>query len=311
MSNVDPSDSVWVGDLDGYISISAINEDYFREGEERARSLAFEKIGDISLMNECTASSDSLQMHIQEPGDWEWALHEARNSFAATLDSDIEKQLVRSLIALGRPYAIARYCKYERVSFPSGLMASLPLGLNALLNQYLIGQKLDRVSDYRKRVREGLHVARNALEKIAYNRAGQIQTMLHTLAFEATGIDGPASLDRDATRTMLSLARLHFSVMELRLESFGEAATLAQQYQLERAKVEAGDHIDPIFGNYIPNWSLRHLKSLFHFFPSTIRHAFERGINHSVITATVPRDAAINELALAHCGIRLRRRGRS
>lgn len=299
------SEPIWVGDLDRYISIDAIDRWNEIEEKEKWREMAFDEIGGISLLGGKSVILSSFQSRKLEPSEWRWSVHQAELSLSNQISGQaLEKEMVRALIDLGRAYAIARYARWEKIPHPSALTASLPLGFRALLSQYLSGQGLITVADSHERIWRTLKSASLAHSSVAYQRAGQIQALIHGLAYDALGNHGPASLRRDSTRTILSLARLHYSVDELRLNDFADVARLRTMYALAREAEEA-HHFN---GRHIKNWQLRHLRPLTDLFPFSIREALDRGVCHVASGAEIQREVAINELALAHCGILLMRR---
>lgn len=311
MSN-DGGLSIWIGDLDGYIDIDSINYSNKREEEENLRRYEFDEIGDIILLNGKSIASHRICDKNLEPSEWRWATHQAELALDGSAESKIlEQELVRSLILLGRPYAIARYAKWENVPHPSALTASLPFGFRALLAQYLEGQGLRGNHISREHIRTVLHSAATIADATAYHRAGIVQRLIHNTAQDVKGPDGPTSLDREATRTMLSLARLHFSVLEISYDSFANAAALASIYAQSREADQTQDAEHCLLnGRHLSNWRLRHLRPLSDLFPFSIRFAFERGISHRGTNTVLTREIAVNELALAHCGLLLMRRRR-
>ena len=309
MSNYQNSDRIWIGDLDGYISIDSINESNRREAEEEALDREFDEIGDISLLGGKVITSNSLRHKVRGLSEWQWAVHQAEATFdVAASGGLLEQALVRALIDLGRAYAIGRYAKWEKIPHASALTAILPFGFNALLLQYLGGQGLLTTPDCRKRIATVMKVAAKADHNVAYQSAGAIQTLIHSLAYDAFGPDGPLSLPRAATKTMLSLARLHYSVDELQVQSFGRLARVLAMYAHEREAATANEAGYRISGQSISNWRLRHLRPLTDLFPYSIREAMERGIRHATSGREFDRTAAVNELAMAHSGLLLMRR---
>lgn len=297
---------VWVRDLDKWINIDAINRYHEEEMREKERNAEFDKIGDIFLIGEKSIRSTLIRSSKLEPSEWRWAIHQAEMSLSVSASGPaLEQELVRALIELGRAYAIARYAKWEKIPYSSALTVSVPLGFKALLNQYLIGQGLLKAPNSRERVLYALADKQGDDKSIAYNKVGIIQEMIHNLAYDVFGVHGPASLRRNATRTMLSLARLHYSVEELRLNNFSDVAKLLSNYANARkyTMLNEKEYITP--GRHIRNWRLRHLRPLTDLFVYSIRGTLNRGINHNIYGVEIQREAAVNELALAHAEILL------
>ncbi|MDO9179521.1 MAG: hypothetical protein Q7U16_14565 [Agitococcus sp.] len=305
MSNYGSTEAIWVGDLDGYISINAIDNCNRLEEEKEWRAREFDSIGDISLLSGKSIRLNSMLSKKLEPSEWRWAVHQAEISLSVHASGKVlEKELIRALIDLGRAYAVARYARWEKIPHPSALTASLPLGFRALLSQYLSGEGLLAALGSRERIWITLKAASKAESKVAYQRVGQVQALIHGLAYDALGQHGPVSLRRNSTRTILSLARLHYSVEELRLDDFTDVARLFTMYALAREADEEGSHI----GRYISNWRLRHLRPLTDLFPYSIRDALDRGVCHVASGVEIQREIAVNELALAHSGVLLMRK---
>jgi len=149
---------IWVSDLDGFVYA-----DDFKTKNEPAEIL---NSGDIALFNGKAVSANLLEEKGIDTLQWRWAMHQAKRRLPYFGSSqEIEQDLVRALILLCRPYAIARYAKWERVDFPSALTASLPLGLKALLSQYLSGQGLNKRQQFNGPIRDALMAAARALCK--------------------------------------------------------------------------------------------------------------------------------------------------
>jgi hypothetical protein len=303
-------DLIWSTEMDTWIDLDAINASNEREWREEQRIIKFDDLGAIELLAAKRLSSSSLIASKLQPDDWDWALHESRKAFDGIGEEETEKHLLTSLLAIGKPYGIARYARWERLSHPSALAASLPLGLNALLNQYLLGQGLHTADERSTMVRDHLYQANLDRGEIAYLRTRHIQQLIHSLQLSQSAKGRKVVLDREATRSMLSLTRLHFSVSELRFGSIIEWATISAKYDEARRLAASGALAAPTRGRVIPNWSLRHLRSLVDFFPVATRSSFDRAKTHAALGRGVSRDIAINELALAKCGILLMRRSR-
>lgn len=309
MSN-DDSDMIWVGDLDGYINLSVINAANEREHEDETRQAEFDDIGEIALFNGKAISPYLLDRRGIDPSEWRWAIHQAKGALPASLsDQELEKAVVRTFMSMGRPYAIARYTKWEKVPYSSAQTASLPLGLNALLYQYLSGQGIKRPQQFSSLIRDALRNAVGLSQATAYSRTRIIQSLLYDVSQKSENHSGPEHLEREATRTMLSLARLHFSIAEIDFNSFTEIEKLTAIYQRDRKAGEVkSSQTQSMQYRYIKNWRIRHLRPLTDLFPFSIRHGLERGVLHNKKGSELSREISVNELALAHCGVLLMRK---
>ena len=297
------SEMIWVGDLDGFIDLDEIGRDYIREQEEAERREEYEDIGRIYLFNEDSILPYSLSDKRISAAEWRWAKHQSERKIISSISNkELEKGVVRTLLSLGRPYAIARYAKWESVPYPSALTASLPLGFRALFFQYLTGQGLHQPEKFNGRIRDALNEAVNLVDITAYHRTSIVQSVVHEIANETNENGGLESLDREATRTMLSLARLHFSIAEINLDSFADMEKIYSMYIRERESENSKeDNNVPMGRRYVHNWRLRHLRPLTDLFPFSIRHALERGISQLELNGKLSREICVNELALAHC----------
>lgn len=309
MSN-DDSDMIWVGDLDGYINLSAINAANELEHADEARQTEFDDIGEIALFNEKAISPYLLNNRGIDPSEWRWAIHQANGVLPASISAqELEKAVVRAFMSMGRPYAIARYTKWENIPYSSAQTASLPLGLNALLCQYLSGQGVKNPQQFSNLIRDALRNAVGLSEATAYSRAQIIQSLLYEISQKSEYHKGPEYLEREATRTILSLARLHFSITEIDFNSFAEITKITAIYERDRNALEVKpSQTQSMQYRYIKNWHSRHLKPLTDLFPFSIRHGLERGILHNKTGCELSREISVNELALAHCGVLLMRK---
>ena len=311
MSNIEnrimSGDLIWVGDLDDYVDIGAINDEWSREEEARERRADFNAIGELALFDGKAVSADLLEQRGVEPGEWQWALRQAGTALNPySSNQELEALLVRALLSLGRRYAIIRYARWEGAPIPSAQTASLPLGLKALLYQYLSGQGIRKPQQYNKQIEDVLQAAASLKDGTAYRRAGMVQSLLHEIARRDAEHATAKPLDREATRLILSLSRLHFSVAEIQLNSFTALSELSAAYSKARKAEETLRHSTS--RRFIRNWRLRHLRPLTELFPIAIRYGLERGISHFGLNKELTHEAALNELALAHCGVLLMRR---
>ena len=302
-------DCIWVGDLDGYISISAISEDYAREKEEEKLQAELDNIGEIFLLNSKAISSHLLYERGIGPYEWDWAIRQAEKRLRPPLSNqELEQTLLRAFLSLGRPYAIARYASWEKVPYLSAQTASLPLGLRALLFQYLSGQNCHLPHQHSSLIRSVLEKATKTPDVTAYNRTSMVQSLIHHIAQETKGRGGVDYLDREATRIMLSLTRLYFSVLEIKFDTFADMSELCARYAGRReAEKHSSSPSPPTKQIYIRNWRMRHLRPLTDFFPFAIRYGLERGIRHVELNKALTKEIAVNELALAQCAIFLMR----
>ena len=309
----DRDDSVWISDLDGYISIGSSNhwnsieeeqeKDWYEEQQEH-KECEFYALGDITLLDGSSIRLQSSNYIGLNLSDWSWAIHQAEKSIGVNSSGKIlEKELINALISLGRKYAIFRYSKWEKIPSASAITASLPLGFKALLLQYLSGQDLLTAIESRSHIWNTLCVASSAKNIVAYQRVRQVQDLIHKLAFDAFGTLNHTYLNRNATREILSLARLHYSVDELRFNDFSSISKLVSMYALARETVE-GKHTN---GKYIPNWQKRHLRPLIDLYPYSIRRVLLRGSCHANSDIELQRQMAINELALVEFDLLLMR----
>jgi hypothetical protein len=218
-------------------------------------------------------------------------------------------RFVKGMLDLGRPYAIARYARWEHLDYPSVLTASLPHGVRALVNQLLASEGITRTREVDASIRTALEPSKKS-DMTAYRRTGLLQATLHRIADETLAHPGGAKLSRNMMRAMLGLARLYFSTVEIRLASIDELRSLLRTYEAERETVLRDDARMPTSGRLIRAWRLRHIQPLLNLYPYSIRHGLKRALAHG--QADFDRTALVNELALAHCGIfRMREAGKA
>lgn len=304
MSN-DSNSSVWVSDLDGYISIDAICADYEREAEENALQRELDEIGDLPLLAGKATSARQLNHKEITPSDWRHAVHQAEMAIGS--EEIAELRFIRSMLDLGRSYAVARYARREHLDYPSAITATLPYGIRALLNQFLAAEQISRSSCTDEQFRLALNT-NDVHEVTAYQRTGALQATLYSIADVPLERPLGPAFHRNRTRAILSLVRLYFSVIELRLSSLQELRSLMIAYATLRNSPEVTKDRLTSNGKNIRGWRLRHMRSLLDLYPYSIRHGLMRAMKSSDLT----REAIVNELALAHCEIqRMRRAGRN
>ena len=314
MSN-DSGLTFWVGDLDGYVTI----DDPFSEENVRQDALEFEldAIGDVPLLAGKATSAWKLNAKGITPLEWRHAVHKAEMAIGSEPTGIIQHGLsgrngaegnfVRAMLNLGRAYAVALYARRELLDYHSAITATLPHGIRALVNQFIAAEDITRSAVTDERIRSVLNTSEVG-GITAYRRTGMLQAALYTIANEAPGHRGGAAFDRSRTRAILSLTRLHFSTRELRLASAHELRKLVIAYGTDRNSLGMARDRLTSNGKIIHGWRLRHMQSLLDFYPYSIRH----GLMRAATSSELSREAIVNELALAHCGVlRMRQAGRN
>lgn len=295
-------DDVNIGGKDGYISLGEI----LRGNEEEAAALALDEelahIGDIKLFSNKLTSARHLHTRgAISPDDWRWATHKAIKAISARHPWRlIEKNFISCLLSLGQKYAITRYAKYEKIPYNSALVTVLPNGFRALLEQFIEKEALLTSLSQREKIHAAVRQANRSSHLNAYQRTGIIQSAIHESAIDQHGENGKFQLCSKSMRQILSLSRLYYCIQELKVSSFNDLSKLDFQYN----ETGATD-------NQLPNEENSNLKkrkphhhSLTHYYPYTLRHSLERGMQHVASNLTPPSHTiAINELALSYCGI--------
>lgn len=310
MSNTDGM-RVWVGDLDDYIDIDQI--DRWNEQEEREAALRDEldAIGDLQLLDGRRTSATALNAKGITPDEWRWAVHEAEKSLSGTNDpQDLERGLVQGLLAIGRPYAIGRHARWERLTLASARTAVQPFGLLALIDQQLTELDSTAAPDARRSVRAAIRKAEASGGLVAYERTALVRTTI----LRAMDVANAGKAGRERMRVMLSLIRLRFSALEANVRSFDELRALDGLYEAARSRSADTATPAPTNARAVRNWSLRHIHPLTFLMPIAVRAALDRGSAHlplrhpmpvihpgSPPPARIERTQAVNELALARC----------
>lgn len=302
---------IWVGDLDGYIDIDAISRDNELEAEQDALEADLDSLGDITLFANKAISSRTLHSRGVSPEQWRWMLHRAEKSFGE-LDTqeDIERVFLKATMSVARRYAVARYAGFEGLSFSSAITAIFPHGIRALLFSYMAGEQSLSDRSCRKEIQRTLHLATSTPNLTAYDQTGLVRRSLHKLAIDTEGTDAHLKLDKDRTRNILSLLRLHFSNLECQVQSASELQEMHLRYESARAAEKRGfDTSQKLTGKRISNWRLRSLQPLTFYFPFSVRHSLKRLLDPNELSERLmDRQAAVNELALTYSEIELMRR---
>jgi hypothetical protein len=306
----DESMSIWVGDLDGFVHIFD-DDDYYKE-ESRLQELEndLDKLGEILLFSGKATSARSLNKKGISPQEWRWAVHEAENALHDYQDwSNLEPRIVKDLLNLGRRYAVARYAKWESITYYSALTATFPHGFRALLDQFLMTENAIGAVEQRPQIQSSVQIANAATDLAAYHRTAIVRSAMHKSAIDAYGLTGHLHFDKDRMKNMLSLTRLHYCVRETRVQSLSELNNLDLLYEDARIAAQRSGLSAPSGeAKQIKNWELRHLHPLIYLYPFSIRHALLRAKKHlDPSSEHSSRTTAVNELALARCGIMLMR----
>ena len=307
--------SVWVGDLDRCISIGGFDDDDEREAKRDSLEIELDEIGELQLLAGKALSARQLSQKSISPSEWRHALHQSemtigfKSSNVGEYSDSPVIRFVKGMLDLGRPYAIARYARWENLDYPSAVTATLPHGIRALVNQLVASEGITRTREVEASIRTVLEPCEKS-DMTAYRRTGMLQTTLHRIANDTPNHPGGSKLNRNRMRAMLALARLYFSTVELRLSSIEELRSLFRTYELERV-IARRDHLRiTTNGRFIRSWSLRHIQPLVNLYPYSIRHGLQRALAHG--PADFDRTVLVNELALAHCGIfRMRAAGKA
>lgn len=306
MSNVAGFESVYIGDLDEYISIDGINDDNQREYEEEELNKEWSSIGTVELMAERSLSPFLLGDRGILPSDWKWEVYRAKRYFR-DLNSwkYLEPMLVRKLLSEGRTYAIRRYAKWEKIPFDAAMTAALPYGMRALLSQFFEEEHISLTHTQSQQLVKILHQAAESSHLIAYEKTALLQSIIHSIADDTWGSNGSSFLDKRRMRTILSLIRLHYSVAEMKNGGFGKFSDLEAMYRTRRQEVSRVQPTLPLFkSKFIKNWRFRHLRPLLFFYPFAFRNAITRGRLHILnIKNSGCRESVVNELALLCCAL--------
>lgn len=305
----DDSLIIWVGDLDSWISVD-FSDEYEAERKSEILEEELDQIGEIPLFAEKSISSRTLWSRGIDPDAWRWSLHEAEIALCdASKQPEIERLFVGKLIKMGRGHAIRRYARWENLPYSTALTATFPHGIRALVYQYFDAEKSLCGSSKRPSVQNALQKAFKTESLTAYDQAGLVQQVLHSSARLVHGPAGHFDLDKNRTRTILSLCRLHFLVRENDLNSLEALKKLERCYSNARSAIKNEKMTDHrITGRIIRNWKMRHLHPLTFFFPYSARNAIARGYKQVYEDPkSFDRRRAVNELALVHCGMKLMR----
>lgn len=301
---------VWVGDLDGYVNIDAISRENEREAAEHALEVDLDDLGDIALFYNKTVSSRKIHSSGVSPKQWRWLLHRAERSLGELhTQEDIEAAFLKATMAAVRRYAVARYAKFERLSFSDAITAIFPHGIRALLFSYMAGEPSLSNPSCRKEIQRTLHLASATPNLTAYDRAGLVRLSLHSLAIDEAGSNVNSKLDKGSMRRVLSLLRLYFANQECKVQSVAEFVEIQVRYEAARAAEKRGfDTSQNITGRRIKNWRLRSLHPITFYFPYSARHSLKRMADQEKSAdRSMDRQSAANELALTYSEIELMR----
>ena len=299
-----------LGGKDWYISLSGILEHNQIESDIHELEMDLDEVGDILLFSGKTTSARILNEKGISPSEWRWAIHGAETALQNYQDwNDLEAYVVKDLLNLGRRYAIARYAKWEGITYFSAMTAAFPNGFRALLDQFMGAEPLFTSVAQRQKVQSSVLTANAAIDLTAYRRVAIIQLAIHNAAIEGNGPSGHLRLDKKQMRNILSLARLCYSVNETNVQSFNKLNDLESLYENERLFAQRNSKSKfPGSTQKIRNWELRHLHALIYLYPYSIRNAICRAREHCSVQSDYPcRITAVNELALARCQILLMR----
>lgn len=134
---------VWVGDLDDYMYYQFDSDDEHEDQKELLEIDEIGEIGELQLLAGKTISERQLYQKSISPSEWRHALHQAEMTIGfgslrahQNAGEDTDSSVIRFLkgmLDLGRPYAVARYARWEHLDYPSALTATLPHGIRALV----------------------------------------------------------------------------------------------------------------------------------------------------------------------------------
>lgn len=263
------------------------------------------KVGDIDLLAQHFMCSSALETEFGlSPEDWQWAQYQANRYLRGGKTWEkLEPRVLKELLSAGRAYAIRRYARREHLSPEAAMTATLPYGMTALLHRYFSEEGIPLSHAHRQKLRLTLSQGLYAKDSTAYDKTACIQADIHTIATDLWGNGGPLRLDRNRTRKILSLSRLHFSVAETKSKSYSELAQLEKMYETRRQHSSATvPTLARRSARFIRDWQLQHLWPLSYYYPVPIRQALKRGQRHLETEGqTVSRTIMVNEVALIYC----------
>ena len=133
-----------------------------------------DEIGKIPLLAGSATSSRTLESKKVSVEDWQWALHEAEKSLSDCIDPEVG--VIKRLLALGKRYAIARYAKWETLDYEDALTASIPNGIEALLEQFVNSDHFANLkgSWSASQIQTPLISSEDTFNLTAYRRAGEV-----------------------------------------------------------------------------------------------------------------------------------------
>lgn len=301
---------VWVSDLDDYVDI---NFDFDDEVEITELEINSSEIGTIHLLANYSISLERLQSKNITLYEWRHALHLAEMTIGFNLsledkENNLMNRFVKSILDIGRPYAIARYARWENLDHPSALTATQPYGILALINQLFLSENIPRSKKTDSIIRTTLKTCEKT-EMTAYSLTGLLQTALHKIADESPNHPGGLHLDRTRMRRMLSLSRLYFSTVETKINSINDLQFIFKKYDNERSIAKNQTYRLTTNGRIINSWRLRHIRPLLYLYPYCIRNSLARTLKNN-LTPNFDHSILINELALIHCEISKMRKTR-
>lgn len=319
-------DTFYVGDLDRYIAIPGAGEreDYdiddfdLDQFGNLINPLAEAKLesekakwgdlwGTIPLLNGVSTSGMDISK-IVTVEEWRWARYQAERKIQQHLKARLaESAFLKAILSFGRPYAIRRYAKLERIPLQDAKVASLKRGIEPVIIRLLYNHSITPSYNMTTSIFEFFDQEEmQILSRTSYERTADFQRILHKIIATTRFAEDPTMISlSELARSILSLVRLHFSVAETHLENFDNLEHMLDLYNKVRLTPDSKTKIFlPSGKRYIKNWRLRHLHSLIFYYPKGLRAALTRGLRCRGGSYPRPADACelyLNELALAYC----------
>lgn len=314
MSGFSSEPSIWVSDLDCYISIDSIDYWNNKEIEEQKWQELYESTENIELLGGEAMKPPWLNDKKISTLDWEFELYRAKRHLQEKQDWQyLEPLLIKALLSEGRKYAVRRYAKTEKIPVNAAITATLPSGLHALLSQFFTQHQIILSKIDWENLLVTVQNAVNSTQLTAYSKTTLVRNEIFSRLDRTSQHQHSLELNRNLLRIILSLVRLYFSAQETKVTKFSALMDIENRYKIQ------GEEFSPLGPSYHPtpderikNWNIRHLRSLLYYYPYVFRHAIVRGY----LQSTIPNDKKINqkatnELALIYCASNIFKRKRN
>ena len=191
----------------------------------------------------------------------------------------VKNAVSKKIILESLDYAINSYAEEEKLPYEFVEIAKQDNGLYILLKLFFKNQNLILDPELIEEIEDIVDLVYHKISsKFVYLRVAGIQDIIHDMIQEKFGINSHINLNKKEMRIILSTARLHLEIRDIRHKDAEELMILRRKTnELQSNVYDYPSRPELLPGQkYVPTWRVRHLKSLLRYFPDDFKKILSR-----------------------------------